>query len=634
MINRNTLKRARILGTVTLLLLGAIAVKLSYSCLFLYASLSQLADDEHERSFPLKAKRGIIYDCNSVPLTYNESTLTLYAIPNQIEDKEATAQYLSGLLDTDYNTLYQKLKSNVSIVSFPKYGTNLSEEAASRIGRDQLPGLYLVDDTKRTYPYQEALSSLLGFVGSDNQGLAGLESYYDVYLQGQKGYLNYLLDAKGGLFSKTKKEIVAPVDGMSLELTLNLDLQKILYKELYNAYVMYEPEEIMGLIVNPKDCSILAIGNLPTYDNNRYQEYDSSLYDHLLPLYNSYEPGSTFKSITFAAALNENAIDMFNGTYYDKGYETVEGRTIKSWKKGGHGLQTFLEVLQNSSNPGFVEIARRLGKDRLYQYVKDFGFTEKTGVDIQGENKGIFFSYDAFNLLEQATTSFGQGISVTAMQLVRAFCAVINGGYLYQPYIVKKVINPMTDETVYTRTNEPVRQVISESASYQMRYALECVVAKGTGRKAYVDGYRVGGKTGTSQIAENGVYLDGQYILSFIAGAPMNDPQIVAYIAIKKPHNCVQYGGTTAGPIIGRIIEESLSDLNVPRSYDGVEREYTWMDEKTYPVENYIGKQKKDVRSQYYTFVFQGEGTTVIDQLPRVGEMVREGGIVWIQLGE
>lgn len=633
MINKTSFFRAKILSIITIILMSAITGKLAYSCLFLYNNLTSLADEEHERSFPLKAKRGVIYDTNNNALTYNESTLSMYAINNQIKDKEYTSEVLSDIFQVEKDYFYKKLSKNTSITNFPEHGNHLTVEITKKINNANLEGIYLVDDTKRTYPYKESLASLLGFVGRDNQGLAGLESYYENYLQGKKGYLNYLLDAKGGLFPSTKKEIIAPSDGMNLILTLNMDLQNILYRELLNAYNLYNPEEIMGIIMNPKNGSILAISNLPTYDNNEYNKYDPSLYNHLLPLYNSYEPGSTFKSITFAAALNENLIDMYNGTYYDKGYEIVEGRTIKSWKKGGHGLQTFLEVLQNSSNPGFVEIGRRLGKDRLYNYVKNFGFLEKTGVDIQGENKGIFFSYDNFNLLEQATTSFGQGISVTAIQLVRAFSAVINGGYLYKPYIVDKIVNPLTNETIFKKDNQPIRQVITNETSALMRTALECVVSKGTGRKAYVDGYRVGGKTGTSQIAENGVYLDGQYILSFIAGAPMNDPEIVCYVAIKKPHNCIQYGGTTVGPIVGKIIENSLQMLKVEKNYDGVEREYTWMDEKVYPVENYIGKTKKEVKSKHFTFIFNGEGETVIDQLPRVGEMVKEGGVVMIMLG-
>ena len=634
MINNTILKRTKVLSVVTIVLISAIVLKLSYSCLFLYEELSLLAEDEHQRSFPLKAKRGIIYDVNMNPLTYNESSISLYAIPYQIADKESVANILSDILEYDYSYIYNRINTRTSIVSFPKCGDHILNEKAKMIANYNIQGLYLVDDNKRTYPYKESLSSLLGFVGIDNQGLAGLESYYDNYLNGQKGYLNYLLDAKGGIFNKTSKEIVSPVDGMSLVLTLNLDIQNILYRELYNAYLKYNPEEIMGLIMNPNNGAILAIANLPTYDNNNYQSYPAELYNHLLPLYNSYEPGSTFKSMTFAAAVNEKLIDINKDTYYDKGSVVVEGRTIKSWKKGGHGLQTYLEVLQNSSNPGFVEIGRKLGKDRLYNYVKDFGFLEKTGVDIQGENKGIFFSYDNFNLLEQATTSFGQGISVTAIQLVRAFSSLINGGYIYKPYIVDRIINPISNETVYKKDNIPLRQVISNEASNIMRYALECVVSKGTGRKAYVNGYRVGGKTGTSQIAENGVYLNGQYILSFIAGAPMNKPELVAYIAIKKPTNCVQYGGTTVGPIIGRVIEDSLNVLNITKDYSGVEREYTWMDEKYYPVDNYIGKLKKDVKSKHHTIVFKGEGNLVVDQLPKVGEMVREGGTIILMLSE
>lgn len=483
MINNFSLKRAKVLSLVTIILLSSIGIKLGYSCLFLHNNLTSLANEEHERSFPLYAKRGIISDCKGIPLTYNESTLSMYAIPNQIKDKKKVSIELSKIFGVDESYFYSLISKSTSIVNFSKYGKHISKDVAKRINNASLDGIYLVDDTKRTYPYKESLSSLLGFVGIDNQGLAGLESYYEKYLVGKKGYLNYLLDAKGGIFSSTKKEIIAPSDGMNLELTLNMDLQNVLYRELKNAYSLYQPEEIFGLIMNPRDCSILAISNLPTYDNNNYSEYDSSLYNHLLPLYNSYEPGSTFKSFTFASCLNEGLIDMFNDTYYDKGYEIVEGKTIKSWKKGGHGLQTYLEVLQNSSNPGFVELGRKLGKDRLYNYVKDFGFLEKTGVDIQGENKGIFFSYDNFNLLEQATTSFGQGISVTAIQLVRAFCSLINGGYLYKPYIVKKVINPLSNETIYERDNEPIKQVISNETSKLMRYALECVVAKGTGQE-------------------------------------------------------------------------------------------------------------------------------------------------------
>lgn len=325
---------------------------------------------------------------------------------------------------------------------------------------------------------------------------------------------------------------------------------------------------------------------------------------------------------------------MDHDYYYDRGYEVVGGATIKSWKKGGHGLQTFLEVLQNSSNPGFVEIARRLGKDKLYSYLTKFGVGKKTGVDIAGESTGIMFSYDNYGVLEQATSAFGQGISTTAIQLASAFSSTINGGYLYTPHVAKSLIYEPTMESVYDYPTTIREEVISRDTSAKMRRALECVVAKGSGRKAYLDGYRVGGKTGTAQIAENGVYQDGRYVLSFIAGAPMDDPKIVVYFAMREPHSTIQYGGTTIGPIIQRLLSEALPALHVEKREGGEERTYTWMDVKTYPVENYIGLERSKVKSRVFQFVFMGEGNVVIDQLPRVGERIEEGSTIMIMLGD
>ena len=634
MIAKTMWKRIALLFGATALLLASIEGKLIYSTLFLHNEIQALADDQHMRSFPLKAPRGYIYDRNMNVLAENSPCLTLYAIPYQIKEKEATARILADILKTDAETIFSKINQKESVVHFGKIGTRLDYETSIKIQQLNLEGIYLVSDYERIYPYGTYLAPLLGFVGSDNQGLAGLEAKYEKYLQGTKGYLNFYTDAKGGLFESMQSKITPPSQGMSIALTIDLGLQNILERELEYAYNTYNASEVSGIIIDPRNGEILAISNRPTYDNNHYQEYDASIYNRLLPINNSFEPGSTFKAMTFAAALEEKKFDMMSDTYYDKGYEIVANTRISSWKKGGHGLQTFLEVLQNSSNPGFVEIGRRLGKDKLYEYVKKFGFLDKTNIDIAGENKGIFFPYDRFNELEQATTSFGQGISVTAIQLVSAFSSVINGGILYQPHVVSSILSSSLKETIEHIDPIEVRRVISEETSKKMQYALECVVAKGTGRKAYVEGYRVGGKTGTGQIAENGVYVDGKYLLSFIAGAPMNDPRLVCYFSIKNAKNTVQYGGTTVGPIVGRIINDSLRYLNVPYQKDAIERTYTWMDAKVYPVENYIGKTKKELKSSHFTFVFKGEGNEVIDQLPRVGTMLEENSCILIQLGD
>lgn len=634
MLAKTILKRIYILSILAIILLSALSGKLIYSTIILHNEISTKANDQQMRTFPLKAPRGIIYDRNDIELVSNSSCLTLYCISYQVENKSETAKFLNNTINISFNNALERLNKKSSIVDFNPYGRRLSYEKAELIQKQNIKGLYLVNDYERVYPYSPYLSSLLGFVGVDALGFAGLESKYEKYLLGKEGYLNYYVDAKGGLFDTLQSKITSPTQGMSLNLTIDLKLQNILEREMDYAFLSYNADEVNAIIMDPNDGEILAIGNRPTYDNNNYNDYDPSIYNKLLPINNSFEPGSTFKAISFAAGLQEGVFDMFNDYYYDKGYEVVSGTRINSWKKGGHGLQSYLEVLQNSSNPGFVSIARKLGKEKLYDYVSKFGFLNKTGIDISGENKGIFFSYDNFNELEQATTSFGQGISVTAIQLVTAFSAVINGGYLYKPYIVKEIRNNILNETIEYREKEVVRRVISDETSKKMRYALESVVSVGTGRKAYVEGYRVGGKTGTSQIAENGVYADGKYILSFIAGAPMNDPKIVVYFSIKNAKNTIQYGGTTVGPIVGRIINDSLKELDVPYQEGGIEKVYTWMDNKTQTVENYIGLKKKDVKSKYFTFVFKGDGDKVIDQLPRVGTRLEENSIIMIYLGD
>ena len=626
-------KRLKIVFIVVILCITAICFKLSYNTIFLYNTLKTSAEDLWNRSFPIKAERGKILDVNNNILVDNEPTISIYAVPNQIKDKERTSKILSSYIDMKEEDIYSRISKKASSVTFHPNGKKISYEESNKISKENLDGIFLIQDTLRKYPYNEYMASLLGFVGIDNIGFAGLESYYNSYLQGKDGTLSYMMDAKGGLFSNKYYTLVSPSSGLNLKLTLDINIQNILERELNNAFLGYSASEVMGIVMNPNNGEILAIGNRPTYNNNNYQDYSQEIYNRLLPVYNSFEPGSTFKAMTFAAALNENLIDMHKDTYYDKGYEIVSGQRIKSWKKGGHGLQTYLEVLQNSSNPGFVSLSRKLGNERMYQYVKDFGFLEKTGVDIQGENKGIFFSKDNFHELECATTSFGQGISVTAIQLVSAFSSVINGGYLYTPKIAKSLISS-NNETIYEFKPQLKRQVISNETSEKMRYALECVVAKGSGRKAFVDGYRIGGKTGTAQIAENGVYKDGAYILSFIAGAPMNNPQVVVYFSIKEPHNCIQYGGTTVGPIIQRIMSEILDYYHIEKDYENeINKTLTWMDEKTTIVPNYIGQEKKKIKNNLLKFSYYGEGNIVIDQIPKVGTIVPEGSTIMIQLG-
>lgn len=634
MIFYNLKKKIHILRVITIGLIVCVILKLGYSQFFEYEKISLKATELWERSFPLEAARGNIYDANMEILASNLPTMSVVVIPFQVKDKEQCAQKLAKILNADYEKILAKISKSVSIERLSPEGRQISEEQAKAITDLKMDGVYVVQDSKRYYPFNELLAPSLGFVGIDNQGLAGIEGKYDDYLKGKNGSLNYKMDAKGGLMNGFISRIESPVSGLSLQLTVDLKIQEIVERELTNAYAKYKPDSIMALAMNPNNGDILAISNRPTYNPNEYQNATQEVYNRNLPIWMNFEPGSTFKSFSFAAGLEEKEFDMFKDTYYDTGSVVVEGRVIKSWKKGGHGLQTFLEVLENSSNPGFVEISRRLGAEKLYEYVKAFGFSKKTGVDLVGESSGIFFDYEDYGELENATTAFGQGISTTAIQLVRAFCALINGGTLYVPKISKSLILTSTQEVLFDFPTAIEREnVISKETSGLMRYALESVVSKGSGRKAYIEGYKVGGKTGTAQKAVNGVYLENEYILSFLAGAPMDNPQIVVYVAMDNPKSTIQYGGTIIGPIIKNILEDALMILGVEKTYDGIEFEYTWMDTKTYEVENYIGKDRSALKSKYFKFEIIGEGDQVLDQLPKVGTKLEEGKTIVVFMG-
>jgi len=623
-------QRTRIVFLVLTVFFIAITLKLGYLQFFSYEHLKTKASSLWQRSFPIEGDRGKIYDSDGNVLATNHTTASLIVVPSQIEDVELCADKINEIIGMDKEALQQKMSKNVSMMRIAR---NLEHTQANKIAELNLDGVYLLKDSKRYYPYGHCLSQVLGFTGIDNQGLVGIELIYDDLLSSKKGSLSYVMDAKGDLLSLYPNVYQEPTSGYDLILTVDGDIQQIIEREVTNAYETYQPDAIWVLAMDPNSGAILGMSSKPDFNPNDYQSYDESLYNQNTPIFRSYEPGSVFKILTFSAALNENLFDMDRDYYNDIGYEYVSGAKIKSWKKGGHGLQTFREVLQNSSNPGFVEIAKRLGKDHLYQYVQAFGLTEKTGIDLPGENQGIMFDYDKFHPLEQATVCFGQGISVTSIQLVRAVCACVNGGYLYQPYIVSKVIEPLTKDVISQTQPTQIRQVISEETSQKVRDALETVVTDGGGKNAYIDGYRIGGKTGTAQKAVNGTYVDGGYILSFIGVAPIDDPQIVLYVAMDNPKNCVQYGGTTVAPIAKVMLSQILPAMGIEKVAEQREKVKTWMDIPTYEVPNYIGKTKQEVKSIYFDFVYKGNGDFVISQYPQPNEKIAQGSTIMIQLG-
>ncbi|MEF2781880.1 MAG: penicillin-binding transpeptidase domain-containing protein [Clostridium sp.] len=617
-----------------IIIFGCILGKLGYEQIFHHTDIMQKALSLWERDFTVAGLRGSIVDINGSVLAHDIPSTSVMVVPAQIKDAKTTAQKLAEVLKADEEKIYTTITKHVSTQKIQPEGRLISDEKARKLEAMDLSGVYLVQDSLRNYPNGSYLAQVLGFTGIDNQGLAGLELQYDGILSAKNGALNIPFDAKGHNVELYQESYEAPGRGMDVQLTIDANIQNIVEREMNNLMTRYKPASALALAMNPKTGEILAMVSKPDFDPNHYEDYSSDIYNRNLPIWMSYEPGSTFKSITFASALDLNLFDMFKDTYFDKGYEMVGGARIKSWKAGGHGLQTFLQVLENSSNPGFVEISRRLGLDNEYDYVTNFGFGEKTGVDLPGESTGIMFKKSVMGEVEQATVAFGQGLSVTPIQLVTAFSAVINGGTLYEPYITKSIQDPITHDVILEYKPTIKRQVIQEETSKQMRYALESVVANGGGKAAYIEGYKIGGKTGTAQKAENGVYSTSNYILSFLSAAPMDDPEIVLYIAADSPQNDILYGGTVIAPVVKACYEDILPYLGIEKVDEQIPKKLIWPETENFKLENFVGKKKKEVVQAGVTFTFIGEGDTVMEQMPEAGTTISsEGGEVWIYLG-
>lgn len=627
--------RIRLVVLFSSLLLIAVILKVFYIQVFQYQKLNSLANDLWQRNLPITADRGLILDRNGKVLASNITTTSLYLVPNQIKNKEEVAKTLSEILGVSYDEMYKHVSKRTSIERVHPEGRQLSFEIADKINSYNYDGVYLLKEAKRYYPYNDLLSHVLGYVGIDNQGLSGLELKYDEELTGTSGSIKYYSDAKGNRLNKAE-EYKEAVSGNNVYLTIDLDLQQSVERELDNAVSKYNPEHALAIAMNPKTGEILAMASRPSYNPNEYQTYTQEVLSRNLPIWMTYEPGSTMKITTLSAAINEGVVNLFTDTFYDSGSVNVDGATIHCWKSGGHGAQTFLNVVENSCNPGFVNLGFRLGKEKLFKYIKDFGFGEKTGIDLTGEAKGILFDLDKVGNVELATTAFGQGVSVTPIQQVRSVSAAVNGGTLYQPYIVKKLENATTKETISEVNPTAIRQVITEESSKLVRFALENVVAHGSGRNAYIENYRIGGKTGTAQKVNNGRYMVGNYILSFIGFLPADDPEIVLYVAIDNPKGVTQYGGVVAAPIAKAIFSSYIELNDVPKSKDTIPKTYNWLDTKYSILPNVIGKTIKEANTilKDYKIEYSGEGNKVIYQSPEPEYYVSDGSTVKLMLGD
>ncbi len=586
------------------------------------------------RDVPLEAKRGTIYDCNGNELVTSVSVDSAYAFPPQIEDKRGTADKIALALQMDKEEMYQKLTSNVGFVWLKR---RIDFDAAQRLKSLDISGVELVEENRRFYHQDSLAAHVLGFAGDDNQGLTGIESVYDNELRGVPGRIVIEKDAVGRNIPEALHKLIPSVPGHNLILTIDQTVQYFVERELDRIVDTHKPKLAVIIVMNPQTGEILAMGNRPTYNPAAWKDAPQSVWDHNPSIWYNYEPGSTFKIITAAAALEEGAVKP-SDTFYDPGYIKVADRIISCWADGGHGSQTFEEVAMNSCNPGFIEVGLRLGKEKFYKYINAFGFGQRTGINLPGEELGIQISESEATELNIATMSIGQSIAVTPLHLLTAASAVANGGVLLKPTLVK-AITDANGQVIKEFKPEPVRQVISKDTSQTLMRLLTNVVSKGTGRNAFVDGYGAAGKTGTAQVVEAGGYSPDKYVASFAGFAPANDPQIAVLVMVAEPTGAMYYGSQVAAPVFKSIALDTLRYLRVPE-IAGLEKPrlpYVFEEPRiklTVPnVVNFPAEEaKKHLINAGFTVQARGEGEIVYKQTPPGGAGVLGGSMVILDL--
>lgn len=569
-------KRLYIMLVIFSVCLVGLSIRVGYIMLTKADEYQQMAYEQQTRDRLITPKRGSILDRNGVGMAVTESVSSVSVIHAQVTDKEGTAEALSSILDMDYNKVLDYINENVAL---KRIKTKVPNDLAEQIRSLDMDGVMIDEDVERTYPYCSMAAQVIGFVGKDNQGIIGLESKYEDYLKGETGKILTLTDSKGRRVSDSE-ERVAPIDGYDLVTSIDVVVQQYAEQEIQAAVEAKEAKSGMIICLNPQNGEIYAMANYPSFDlNDPFTINDEELAamwdtfteeeknDYLNQMWrnksinDTYEPGSTFKVVTSSAGLEDGVITP-ESTFVCSGSMTVGGRMIKCWRyPRSHGLQTFKEGVQNSCNCVFMQVAERIGAESFYDYMIKFGFNEKTGIDLNGEAVGILHKKDDIGPVELATMSFGQTFQITPIQLLRAAAAVVNGGELITPHFAVRTqdSNGFVVETFDWSSD---KRAISEETSATMRDILESVVAEGTGGKAKVEGYRIGGKTATSQKLPRG---SGKYIASFMTFAPADDPQIMTLVLIDEPTG-LYYGGSVAGPVMQDFLENILPYMNIPKT--------------------------------------------------------------------
>ena len=566
--------RMRVLLTILVTALAGLVLRTAYIQLFRGDYLMELAEELHNRERTLEAIRGDILDRNGTVLATSGSICRVSVVHNQIKDEEQTARILADILGLDYETVLQKVQKKVALQVIQN---QVSTEQAKQLRATNLPGVIIDENFDRYYPYGSLAAQTIGFVGSDNQGVVGLEVAYDKYLQGLDGRILSLTDARGVTLKGEGEQLEQGAQGHNLQTTIDVKLQQYAEQLIEKAVTQKNAKKGALIAMNPQNGEIYAMALYPSYDlNDPFTIQDENLAEQWTAMEekqqmealnqmwrnwcinDTYEPGSTFKIVTASAALEEGLVSVEEG-FHCGGSLVVSDRRIRCHKTTGHGSLTFRQGIQQSCNPVFMTLALRLGTDNFYQYLKRYQFDQKTGIDVPGEAKGIMYDPEKVGPVELATMGFGQSLTITPIQLLRCGAAIVNGGDLITPHFGHSILDS-EGNVLKTLAYDIEEDVISKETSDTMRSLLESVVSEGGGNKASIPGYSIGGKTATSQKLPRSAH---KYISSFLGFAPTENPQIMVLCIVDEPEG-IYYGGTVCAPIVKEFLENALPYLGIP----------------------------------------------------------------------
>lgn len=612
----------RILMLLFTMLVGSVLLgtRLGYLQLWKNEFFQTKALEQRIQKIPIEGLRGTIYDRNGVPLAMSVSAHTVYAIPAEVENPQATAATLAGILDLDEEFILQRITKRSATEWLKK---KVGEEQARQIIALDLPGIGVVPTSTRIYPYGSVAPQVLGFVGIDNQGLEGLELYYDDFLRGTPGQTVFERDAHGRALEDGVRGYLPGEKGGDLVLTIDIFLQRIAEEEVRRATL--ETGSRLGVIVitDPTNGEILATARYPSYDIEEFEKYPVENRRNIA-VTDAYEPGSTFKAVTAAIAVNEGVASLNSG-FFDPGYIRVSGWNVRCWNRGGHGSQTFAQTMQNSCNPYYAKLALDLGAERFYAGLTDFNLGYKTGIDFPGEVGGTLRAPSPnIPLVTWANIGFGQGLTVTPIQLIASFGAIANDGIYSVPHYVKELV---TSEGSFPPDIPEQRQIVGTKAAETTAYVLRSAVEVGSGKRAEVAGYDVAGKTGTAQLVEHGRYSHSKMVTSFAGFAPKDDPKMAALLVLWEPQGAF-YGGIIASPVFARLAEKVLPYLGVERKTvaSSGHRQVAVPDVGNMEVAQAVAK----LQQSRFAVEVVGPGTRIIGQVPAPGAKVDEGSLVYI----